>query len=92
MLPQQLNKLQLLTSFPLSSHQQNKFGRIVFSLYSHHLNKLVSSNISVVPSQLKKLARTYTHVATARKIYAVIVATAWKISAVNNMQSNSMNY
>ena len=48
MLPQQLIKLQLLTSFPLSSQQ---LGRIVTPLYSHQLNKLVSRNISLVPSQ-----------------------------------------
>ena len=59
MLLQQLIKLRLLTSFPPSSYQQSKFGRIVTPLSSHQLNKLVSSNISLVSSQLKKLVRTY---------------------------------
>ena len=55
MLPQQLIKLQLLTSFPLSSQQQSKFSRIVTLLYSHQLNKLVSRNISLVLSQLSRI-------------------------------------
>ena len=54
MLRQQLIKLRLLTFFPHSSYQQSKFGRIVTPLSYYQLNKSVSSNVSMVPSQLKK--------------------------------------